>query len=408
MQDVKPAESSVESSAEDVPQPSQAPEQWNWKAAFGLLFIVLIIGGAWPAWNRWLEYRDEQYLAACKSALEAENWKLLEVVAANWHQDSPQNGYPWLYRADAAIGLKNYEDAARYMGSLPTDDPKYAAAMLKKIDLEFGLLNDPFAAVETCQQVISIEPRTTEAHQRLIFFYAMTYQREKLIEAIRSAIEVRREPKEAFIYLLGKDWLIFSNGYELNQHWLEQYPDEELFHVGTALSLPYAANPLTHRPGQQELMESYVDRFPQNLEVIVYQLAEASQDGDDAEVARLLSDLPASYQDDNRIWRYKGWLEQYRGDYTAAIESYEYSLKIHPVDWRTQQLLSEVFRLDNQPENSARYAVLGDEGKSLEKTILELPNVTAVSLELILRIADYFTESGDSQTAEVIMSRIGP
>jgi len=226
---------------------SETKNNWEWKIVCFLVLFVVLLAVASPAWKMWLKYRDEQYLAACKDALEAENWELLEIISENWHNDSPENGYPWLYRADAALGLKKHEEAAEFMGSLPEDDPKFAAAMLKRIDLQFSLLNDPLAAEESCKRLLKIEPRTTDAHQRLIFFYAMTYQRTKMVDAIHFAMEKNREPKESFIYLLGKNWLFFSNGYDLNQHWLETYPDEELFHLGRALSL-LNAEPIINHP----------------------------------------------------------------------------------------------------------------------------------------------------------------
>ena len=128
------------------------------------------------------------------------------------------------------------------LGQLSVDDPKYAAAMVKKIDLEFQQLNDPLQATETAKTLLKHEPLVGDAHQRLIFFYGMTYQRQKLVDAIRFAMEHRREPKEAFTYLLGRDALVFSNAYDLNQMWSQKYPEEELFQVAAALSLPEIAD----------------------------------------------------------------------------------------------------------------------------------------------------------------------
>jgi len=369
-----------------------------------LLFVLMAL--TWPAWSLWQNTRNTQYQSAAEEARDSQDWERLEVIAQNWLNDFPGNGYAWLFKADSELGRSQWAEAAQSLGQLSVDDPKYAAAMVKKIDLEFQQLNDPLQATDTAKTLLKHEPLVGDAHQRLIFFYGMTYQRQKLVDAIRFAMENRREPKEAFTYLLGRDALVFSNAYDLNQMWSQKYPEEELFQVAAALSLPEIANEKTGRPGRRELMQKYLEIYPQNLEVICYAAEEAIAASDVVRVAELLREIPESYLQDNRIWRFKGWLEKSQGQLQQAENSYQQSLIIHPADWRSQVQLSEVYRLTGKPEKGKKLAELGSEGKELESIIMALPSVDSVPVELALRMADYFEASGDTPTAELMRVRI--
>jgi tetratricopeptide (TPR) repeat protein len=119
-----------------------------------------------------------------------------------------------------------------------------------------------------------------------------------------------------------------------------------------------------------------------------------------------LREIPESYLQDNRIWRFKGWLEKSQGQLQQAEKSYQQSLIIHPADWRSQVQLSEVYRLTAKPEKGKKLAELGSEGKELESIIMALPSVDSVPVELALRMADYFEASGDTPTAELMRVRI--
>lgn len=371
-----------------------------------VLILIVFVALLWPAWLRWQETRVSQYQTAAEEARDSQDWERLEVIAQNWLNDFPGNGYAWLFKTDSELGRSQWAEAAQSLGQLSVDDPKYAAAMVKKIDVEFQQLNDPLKATETAKTLLKHEPLVGDAHQRLIFFYGMTYQRQKLVDAIRFAMEKRREPKEAFTYLLGRDALVFSNAYDLNQMWSQKYPDEELFQVAAALSLPEIANEKTGRPGRRELMKKYLKIYPQNLEVICYAAQEAIAANDAVRVAELLREIPESYLQDNRIWRFKGWLEKSQGQLQQAEKSYQQSLIIHPADWRSQVQLSEVYRLTGKPEKGKKLAELGSEGKELEYIIMALPNVNSVPVDLAFRIADYFEASGDKPTAELMRGRI--
>lgn len=310
-----------------------------------VLLLIVLFALFWPAWSRWQIYRISQYQLAAEEARDAQDWPRLAVISQNWLNDFPDNGYAWLFKADSELGRSQWKDAAESLGQLSVKDPKYAAAMVKKMDLEFQQLNDPLKAAETAKTLLSHEPLVSAAHQMLIFFYGMTYQRQKLDEAIHFAMEVRREPKEAFTYLLGKDALVFTNAYELNQMWLQKSPNHELFQVAAAISLPELPDEKTGSPGRRSLMKKYREKYPQNLEVICYVVEMAIIENDAVSVAKFLTDLPKSHLEDNRIWRFKGWLERSQGELNKAEKSYQQALSIHPTDWRSQVQLSEVYRL---------------------------------------------------------------
>ena len=81
---------------------------------------------------------------------------------------------------------------AGYLYFLPDDDPRTPAALLELSHLQFGALNEPIAAAETCKRILRLQPENAEAHRRLIFYYAMSRQRSPLVAEARRAIAAGR------------------------------------------------------------------------------------------------------------------------------------------------------------------------------------------------------------------------
>lgn len=394
---------------ESLPAGNPGPEtkQFSRGPLVLLLVSLMLAAGAWPAWSRWTEYRREQYRRACDEASAAEDWERLKLISANWHQDDPDNGIPILLRAHAAVQLEEFAEAAEWLERVPLNDPKRPAALLQKVELQLGPLNDPLGAEQTCREVLRLEPLAGTAHQRLIFIYSMTLQRRKMVEAIHHAIQVRREPPEAFPYLVGQDWLVFSNGYIVNRRWLENHPNEEVFQVALASNLNETGNALSEIPARRPEMDKLRERYPENVEVLCYYLQQAVQDGEAETVAQLLNQASETARQDNRVWRAKGWLHQSQQQWGEAREAYETALQINPFDWQSQHQLGEVHRVLGNQTAAREYAELGSLGKTLQREIMEQKSAAEMPLELVLRIAAYLERCGDRASASVLRSRIG-
>src|SRR5690606_23933605 len=123
----------------------------------------------------------------------------------------------------------------QYLEKIPGDDPRAPDLLLELATIYFGPLNKPLQGVKAVERAIELAPEHREARRRLIFYYGITMQRAKVIEAAREAIRVGADSQETYVYLIGANWLSFSNAYELNGKWLQSDSNDEVFGIAEAL-----------------------------------------------------------------------------------------------------------------------------------------------------------------------------
>jgi tetratricopeptide (TPR) repeat protein len=349
----------------------------------------------------------------------AGKWRLLEPLAVKWGQADPSIAMPWLYAAECAERLGSPDRMAQYLERIPANDPRSPDLLLELATLYFGALNRPQQGVLACEKAIELAPEHQEARRRLIFYYGITMQREKVIEATREAIRVGADTQETYVYLIGANWLSFSNAYELNGKWLQSGSDDEVYGIAEALhwrgatkndpkvsQLPEADRERIRKAEQVEMLKKYQTRFPKNSELLAFFLEESSVRGDIDEVEKLLAQVPASAANDNRFWHYKGWYHANLSEWEEAEKCYRKALELHPYAWRSQFELADVLRKSGNLAEVERLSQLSLEGKDLQKTILQLPDVQSVPMEVFQRMQKYATECGDSPVAGRMLERI--
>lgn len=404
------------SSAEN-PTPAQRPGNWlvrNPGRAFGGIaaVVALLVGGSW-GWNRHLAAR---YSDGCQQAKREQRWDALADMAGHWAQLQPQNEIPWLYLAEAAEAHGNYQAVADSLGKLPGRGPRTIQGLLFRADVLFRQLSKPLEAEATCQRILQIDPAVQEAHEQLLFFYAATLQRRKLAEQARSAIRHDCDTAETYVYLLSADWINLANSLEYNDLWLKSNPESELFLVAHALGrsrflgvgeadalADAEQSPETDSPARTEL-ENCFARFPHNLELLSLFLERSVTREDVDEATRLLAQAPPAAIEDNRFWRYKGWVHFVRAEMPAAREAFEKALQINPFDWQTQHLFASVQRSQGEPQQVRRLEKLAQEGKELRRIIAELPDVRSASSGDLLRMAAYAHGCGEPAVAHSLES----
>ena len=381
----------------------------------GTLCGILVLGGAF-----WLVRRTviNSLSDSCREAIHAEDWKRLDVLAGRWCMWEWDNAAPLIYRAEAANRTGQYERAVELLNDLPDEDPMTPPALLERSEILFGPLNRATEAAETLERAIEIDPKLTEARRRLIYFYAYTLQRRKMVDLAYDAIQHDCDLPETYVYLMLQDSLSFSNAYEENTRWFRGEPDEELFLVARAIhrirsrGLDERQDPMEEPTDQagpplhKKVIAEYFNRFPQNLELLAYFLRLSSTAGDIDEVARLLARAPPEAADDNRFWRYMGWLYAARGEFHQAKQSYEKALLLNPYDHISRHQLAGVERRFKRPERVAVLEELVRGGKAVRRAILELENVAKVPPVLLKQMALYAETCGDDLAAEQLKYRI--
>ncbi len=355
---------------------------------------------------------------SCREALRAEDWERLEELAGRWRWWERSKAAPLVYLAEAANQTEQYERAVELLDQLPDADPMTPPALLERSEILFGPLNRAIEAAETLERAIKLDPTLVEARRRLVYFYAYTLQRRKMVDLAYDTIEHDCDQPETNVYIMLQDSLSFSNAYEENTRWFRGDPDEELFLVARAIHR-IGSRGLDERedpkegpreedgtPFHQKVVAEYFERFPHNLELLAYCLQLSCTAGNVDEVARLLSRAPPEAANDNRFWRYKGWLHAARGEFPQAKESYEKALLLNCYDHVSRHQLAAVERRFKQLERVKELEEMVLEGKAVRHQILQLENVAAVPPGLLKRMALYAEKCGDDLVAGQLNYRI--
>lgn len=394
--------------------PSVAPRRRRgWWLVGGLLASVAL--AAWPARAAYLGHLESR----CRAALQAQDWPALEQAAAQWTRWQPQRAAPWMFAAQAAHEQERDDLAVEYLGQVPPRDPQAPLALLERSNLQFGALNRPLDGAASCRRALELNPTLVEGYRRLVFFYAYTLQRRKLVALIHDAIEWECDLPETYLYLVGQDWMSFSNGYDENTHWMRGARDEELFLVARAIfrvssqaldeeaekeKLPGVSE--DEMPYHLQILTQYLEKYPQNLEILAYFLKRASKEGDVPRVTQLLAQAPPDSAHDHRFWRYQGWLQEAREELPQAENSYRKCLELNPYDHIAQHQLAGVLRLQGKLDDVERLERLYQDGRVLRREILTLPNVTQAPRPLMWKVATHIANCGQAEVAQQLTRRL--
>lgn len=383
--------------------------------------VVVLVGGLGV---RWLNQRHRQSQIQMLhdqllSAQRRQDWPQVESLAQQWTGLEPSAYAPRRYGANAARELQNPGLAVGYLSGIPKGSPLEDYLELGYLQME--ALNDPLAAFETCRLTLDFYPDDSETHQRLLFFYTMTCQRDALAAEARRAIEVGSASSATYVYLLGSRWLTFKNGYETNLKWLQSSPQSsELFEVAAVMHLPSA--PLLEEMARQasgpemeprplEFVNDHVDRllekYPQNIELLAAKIRQLCRAGEVEQVARRLANVPAETRNDNRFWRYKGWLHSALEQWPEALQAYRHALELEPFDWSTQLKLATALRTTADLAASSDMQARADLGKQIMLAIQSSPSIHELQpISLYDDIQHYFQMCGQAALAEKLAQLI--
>ena len=368
----------------------------------------------------WRDYRLRDLAAQCHTAQNDGQWTRLSQAAALWTAWDPTAGEAWMYRAQAARAQQEWSLAADSLWSVPDSAPEAVPALIELSKLSFSELNEPLRGVAACERILSIDHRAAGAQEQLIWFYAMTLQRQKLLRQIRAAVAAESEPREAYVYYFLAYTLRSATAVKLNERWLERAPDEELFLVARVLQFPEPTTQETEAEGPSagvqppagggrsklDEVNKLFQRFPQNLELLAYKIDERIEAADVAAVGRLLGQAPVAARDDNRFWRFKGWLHESNNEFDEAAEAYQQALGMHIMDWNTMNRLAVVERRRQHPAEVARLTRLTEQANEIRRGLKKLTAVELVTPPLLLQLAKLYQECGEKDVGPALQRRM--
>lgn len=401
-----------------APVVARGKRSFLWKLL--ALLVLLMVGGAGLravlGWKKQAQIKELS--AEVSRAKRAGSWERVEEFARQWATLEPMNAEPWQEAAQAAMNLSDPGLAVAYLKEIPNPAPLDVYLQLGFLQME--ATNNPLGTLETCETTLEYYPDDSETHERLLYFYTMTGQRNKVRDEALRAIRVGSDTLTTYAYLASRLSLTFTNGFETNLKWLQAEPDCELFEVGAVLQLP--SYPLLMElarqnvpPGAEpkpiEYMQSQVaqlrSKYPNNIELLASETRSLCRAGDIEAVAQRLADAPAITLEDTRFWRFKGWLHSALEEWESAIAAYQKSLELDPLDWLTQIEYATALRASSGVEQATQMQELADVGKELTFAIQKSPVI--FSLEPNSLYADmerYFRMCGDNFVAEGIRKQI--
>ena len=384
----------------------------------GVVLVALAAAfSARPLFDSWkaqqaaeFRKRELQYRVSCLAAYDKLHWEKVESIAREWTNWNANTSDGWLLLGDALQQQADYVGAVNALLMVPETSHKAVPSYLEASHLQFGMAGQPRKGVETCRRILTIEPSCMDAWRRIIFFYAITLERAEMLQAIQHAIRAGGAPREAYVYLVLADHLMFTNGFELASRWSTAQPDDDLFTVARAIHLneildraeDQDAEPQSARDARRKSLRDLLSQFPQNTQLLRFFLSQSLLDVQVTQVGQLLAMLPDVAASDSVFWRIRGWYLKEQGQLQQAAEAYRTSLELHAFDWRARFELSEVERQLGNTDEARELRSVGLLGKELRKELVQLPNATEVSPELLKKIEFYARRCGDRGVADAI------
>ncbi|MFG0335266.1 MAG: hypothetical protein ACF8TS_18055, partial [Maioricimonas sp. JB049] len=357
------------------------------------LLVILVSFASLTAYNRWADGKQDAFRTTCEAAVAAADWDELLETATTWRDWDPDDDDSLMFIAQALVDLERLDEAVETLGQVEDDYQGALEALAFRAEIQYSALNRPFDAEATWRRMVQIAPNANLPRQRLIYFYAMTLQRRKLIESIDAAIQAGCEPPEAYVYLVMLNTLNFSDGLKLVTRWRRNDPNNEILQVAQAI---YAARMTpdnsiatfgikTVMPGDRHLLLKCLETYPENLELLAAELQLAMFNGEESRVRQLLSQASIDAERDSRFWSARGWLLNRRGQNEQAAAALERALQLVPTAWQARWLLASVYRELDRPRDAETMSRIAALGKDLEGDLLERPNARDLTPELVQR-----------------------
>jgi len=376
----------------------------------GLFFLITVVLLTQDFLQKRRTQRLEELRTECEEMAVQQDWEKLESAAREWVKLDESAADGWLNLAEAHQHQGRLTDCVECLLKIPKDDPKAPPAMLFAAEMQLNEARQPSEGLATLRALRKLTPRGQVVRKHLISLYAMTLQRQQMIDEIRDAFRYHAEPPEAYVYLMIADHLSFTNGVQLNTRWLTAEPESELFSVARAVQLIDTLKKLEttspetefQQKAAEEELNSLLKRYPENRALLHYRIGSAILDEDIEQVGQLLARIPETDVLDSLSLRYAGWHLMKTQRPQEAEEAYRQSLSLMPLDWHTWHELASALRNQGKLEDAETAAKVAILGKELRKDCLSLPDAGQPPAQLLDRIFEYAVRCGADDIASAL------
>ena len=374
----------------------------GWGISIGMMVAVAFAG---IEVTRSLKAQRQNALKqSCQDAVNSSNWGALKQTSEQWTEWDPSAPDAWLFLAEAHRQQGHPQKAVECLLNVANDPDKQIPALLIAGSILFEELNRPLEGEQVMQRLLVLSPSLRTAHHRLIFFYAMTLQRVKMVKQIYAAVEAGAATSDSYVYLFLAGHLAVNNGYALNQTWLKGEPQEELFQVAAAVHFnelrDRAENaheePLQEKADRRRKLLELRTKYPKNTALLRYLIRRAIADGELDTVGRLLASVSPEDGNDSVFWHFRGWYFNRLNQLPKSEESYRKSIDLYRFDWNAWHGLAAVLRKAGKVDEAEDVQKTALMGKEFRKQILQLPTTSDMSLSVIDHARKYAFMCGDN------------
>ena len=365
-----------------------------------LAFLSISLVGLGLLAYQWQNSSEARRLEeACSFAKDSQDWPKLEQFAVKWGLLQPTRFEPFILAAQAAEQLGDKARTAAYLLEMPTNAP--VPILLQLSYIQYQDLYDPVGSIKTCERVLQREPKNSEAHERLLFFWTMARNTPKIRQEANRGIREGSATIVTYAYLFGAEKLRFKDALETNRRWLAKSPKEELFLVPAVLShISLLARSEPNNPTEEaDLLEMRMkvdsdlkrlsEDFPSNREVIAARMEREMERGNDEAVEKMLNTGAQKMDDDNRLWRARAWLHSLRGENPKAKEACDEAIRLVPMDWQAYLLRATVFRQLGNLAAAEKDSKIGYEGSELTQQLNSSSKVFSLESNFYERLASF-------------------
>ncbi|MBD3674813.1 MAG: hypothetical protein HUJ26_14945 [Planctomycetaceae bacterium] len=395
-----------------------SPPQKNGLGRLLLITLVFLLVGAglgvFVSLQNRAEKQQEQFRALSSEAVNKEEWGRLEIVAQKWLDWDADNNDALMFLAEAQLQSGELAEAADTLGRVSDGYQAAIAALSYRGEILSSDLHLAYEAESTWKRILELDPENTHAHQRLITFYALSIQRQKMVDQIRESMKRNAEPPEAYAYLILTNAMGFTSGLVQVQNWRKHYPEDETFEVAEAIYKAkyenrskaddeFEKSPIA--PGNQTLINDCLKKYPQNIEILAFHLELNAYFGKTDRVIELLQKAPPEAMKDARFWRHRAWLLRQTQQQQKGLEALEKSLEIDPFSWRSRWLKAEILRQLGREQEAIETQELAIAGKLLEEKLYKTDG-RALKWGLVMEMHGYIEQLGQTEVLSSLNYRI--
>ncbi|MFN9720710.1 MAG: hypothetical protein ACK58L_18585 [Planctomycetota bacterium] len=383
----------------------------------GIAGAIAISLGLWG----YVSYSHNRQIAVfhdqCPSAAAANDWRRLKKLSSAWLELDSANPTARFWMGEALQNLGDYPAASDFFQQIPLNEPRGVDAAIRLMHIQFFIEHKPSLAMQTADRLLEFDKALPEPIQLRVYFFAMTFQREKLLREIQTAIQCRADLPEHYVHLMILEDLSFRDGKDVVRKWVEHDTDpthvlaDSLF-VHTILSERDAAVVSSEKSGSTDLTsirhrcsDQLKERktSPIVLEVAIRLELEA---GNQNRVAELLEMVPALALEDPVFWLHRGKYCLDANNIADARSSLDKAIQLYPLAWRARGYLATVERLEGHLESGAALQTLAAEGSRIAGACLQLKTSREIRRPLLREIYNFASSCQANDVARAILRRI--